>query len=308
MTDTEAAPNKKGFNRKRIFFSALISTIILLCTLFSIICSAVYQYLTENDTALVSLRSNSTVVLFDQEPSKTLQSLTVTEDTNHPGDFDHEIIVYQVDLSCGDIEVQEETYQQTGTDFSLINGTTSYALAGSSMTYNICGSTNSSYQSERLELVLLYGLEALQAPSTDYDKFYYFSYGTDGNWTCKEVTYNIENKGYYTPVFLTAPQEATFTYSMTYRQRFLNEPLPLSLSDYILSNDKDRLALNGLSVGQHCFIATILENPTGTSPHVHVHLSYEYNQHYIAYILFGADASLHLLVFILCILFCVFCW
>ena len=225
--------------------------------------------------ALVSLRSNSTVILADPKPPITLLSLTMTETTDYPGDYDHEIIIYQMDSDCSDFEI-EETHKLAGTDLSLINGTTTYALVGSSMTYNICGSTNLTHQSERLELVLLDRLEALQSPSESYIKFYFFPYGTDGEWICKNVTYNFQKHGYYTPIFLIVPQEATFTYSMTYQRRFLKDSSISPLFTYNLSHNKDTFTVNGLSNGQPCFIATILENPIDTSPYVHVNISYTF--------------------------------
>ena len=274
VTEPESIPNKKEFRR---YYTVLWIFIIILvaCTLISfviMVCGVAVPSVTKNDTALLSLRSNSTVILFNQEPSIDFQSLTITEDTSYPGDFDHEILIYEADSDCSDIQAQEEVQELSGTNFSPINGTTSYMLAGSSMTYNICGSTNSSYQSERLELALLYGLEALRSPSRDYDKFYFFPYGADGNWTCKQVTYNMEKNGYYTPVFLTVPQEATYVYSVTYQRRFLNVSSFSSSLFYKLNNDKDSFTFDS----QHCFVGKILENPTDTSPYAHIYLVHMY--------------------------------
>lgn len=250
--------------------------------------------------------SNSTVILHDHKPSTTLQSLTVTEDTGYPGDFDHKIFIYWVDLQCSEIQVQEETYNLTGTDFSLINETTTYALAGSSMTYNICGSSNSSYQSERLELTLLNSLEALRSPSRDYHKFYHFTHGTDGNWICNQVTYNMGKNGYYTPLFLTVPQEATYTYSVTYQRKFLNESISSSFS-YMLKNDKDTVTLNLLSSGQHCFVATILENPTSTNPYVHINLAYKYYSTSNGVVIWGFSTLLFCILSIILLISLKFC-
>ena len=223
----------------------------------------------------------------------------MSKDTGYPGDFDHEIIVYQVDSQCSEIQAQEETYTLSGIDFSLINGTTTYALAGSSMTYNICGSSNSSYQSERLELALLNSLKALQSPSRDYHKFYYFTHGTDGNWTCKQVKYNMDKHGYYTPAFLTVPQEAVYTYSVTYQRKFFNASISSSYS-YILNNGKDRVMLFVPSDGQHCFVATVLENPTITNPYIHIHLAYYYSTpNYVVWITIGWSILLPIIFIIL---------
>ena len=224
--------------------------------------------LVAEDNRLIHLHSNSMVILYDNDNPGFLR---VTEDTGHPGDFDHEIILYRVNSECSDLQIREETYDVRGTDLSLINGTTTYALAGSSMTYNICGSANSTYQTERLELVLLYGLEALQSPSRDHDKFYYFHHGTDGEWTCKKVTYNIEDDGYYTPIFLTAPQEANFIFTTTFRYQFIKS---LSLPFYKLKMDKDYVQF---FLTQHqCVVASIHENPKILSPYVHVQIFYKY--------------------------------
>ena len=267
--DPKLISKKKSKNPRMMYPRFFI--LFYIPTIISFYCTIHTLGAKDEGTALIPLHSNSTVILLRQKPSTVLQAVTVIEDTSYPGDFDHEIIIYLTDSDCSEIQILEETQELRGTNLSLINETTTYALTGSSMTYNICGSSNTSYQSERLELVILYGLEARYSPSKDYHKFYYFPHGTDGDWKCTQVTYNIDKDGYYTSVFLTAPQEANYVHFLSYRQRFLNNSSP----DYHkLKHDKDRFTVEALSGSQHCCIATVLDNPTVTSPYVHVNISY----------------------------------
>jgi hypothetical protein len=235
-----------------------------------------FIFYTAEDSRLILLRSNSTIILYDSDQNHDHDfsgGLRVTEDTGHPGDFDHEIRLYIVDSECSGLEVTEEIQEIRGTDFSLINGTTTYALAGSSMTYNICGSANSTYQLERLELVLLDELEDLRSPFRDsYHKFYYFPHGTHGNWECNQVIYSINKDGYYTPVFLTAPREANFVFTVSFQFRFI---ATLSLvPNYNLTADKQFVQFP--LTQHHCVVASICEDPNIQSPYVHVQISYKY--------------------------------
>ena len=250
------------------------------------------------DNRLILLHSNSMVILYDNDHDSS-GVLRVTEDTGHPGDFDHKIILYRIDSECSDLSVKEEAHKLAGTNFSLINGTTIYTLAGSSMTYNICGSTNSTYQSERLELVFLDELEDLQSPLTGYHKFYYFPHGTHGNWECNQVTYNINKDGYYTPIFLTEPREVTFAFTVTFQLRLIPA---LSLPHYMLTANKEFVEI---SLTQHqCVVAFIHENPNIPSPYVHVQISYKYYMYYREHPL---PLSLLLLSFIVFSMSCCSC-
>lgn len=232
------------------------------------------RHITREERKTTLYQSNTTLFLFDGD-DYALHSLTVTQDSDHPGNFDHNIILYQHKSKCSNLPILNTSNTVAGSDFSTISEIPIYALAGSSMTFNICGSTNSTYPIERLELVLNYGLEALQSLSQDYHNFSYFLPGTGGEWTCKKVTFHLNKDGYYTTRFLTKPTSAIFNYSVTFFHQQIDVEV---LQEYLVHTDtlfmdRDHKVY---TENNYCHIAVIQGKPGVTKTYVHIQLTYKY--------------------------------
>ena len=151
----------------------------------------------------------NTSVILAEANHLFMSSLSMTEDTNHIGDFYRDIEVHQLDSKCDSLPTREEINTTTnGTDLSSINGTTFYALAGSSMTFSVCGTTSYTISElERLELILR--KESLPIAIG------FFHVGTNGEWLCKEKTFILDEPGYYTIIFLPPTYQASFMFNAT---------------------------------------------------------------------------------------------
>ena len=217
---------------------------------------------------------NSTVIIANSS------SLQVIQDARHHGDYEHEIEIYQVNWECEKLPADYRVHTITGNDnFSSINGTTIYALTGSYITLRVCGSTNSTNLLPRFEVAVVEGLEALQSPNTmlkDVFNFNFFYPGVNGEWRCKNVTFNIETFGYYTLVFLPQPEEARFNFSATFNHRFLNVSLLPVVRHYTLFEDQDgwHLPRTRWFNKKLCFVAVIKNNPNAPQKSVHIRRIY----------------------------------
>ena len=222
---------------------------------------------------LVTLRGqeNTTAILTDVNHFQTA-SLTVTEDTRYVGDFQHPVDVYQLASPCNSIPSLTETYAITdGTNFYAINGTKFYALSGSTVSFNICGSTNATAPDiERLEVVVQ---KDSQPVIID---FLYL--GTNDEWQCKDSVLSLEEPGYYTINFLLPTHEARFRFNTTYNVRKIDtEQLQeRATSSYTLYTDQDRREFP-LKFGaiHSCFVGAIGDNPSSPKTNVHIQLNFK---------------------------------
>ena len=229
--------------------------------------------LQNNQSTLALYQANSTVII-----GNSSISLQVVQESNYPGDFEHEIEVYEVTLECNKLPVMEKDYVEDSLD--SINGSTIYALAGSFITLKVCGSTNLTRIPGRLEVLLVEGLESLASTATILEDFYNFSFfypGIGGDWLCKEETLKIEEYGYYTLVFLPQPAVAIFNCTAKYHLRILDVGLlPIRANQTLLKNlDEWRLtAVPRPPFTRTCIIASIKDNPDYPSLNTHIRVSY----------------------------------
>lgn len=238
--------------------------------------------LSYDSSGLTLHQSNSTVIIANSS------SLTVIQDARHPKDFEHQIDVYQVDHDCSKLPAGHRQHTTTGyNDFSSINGTTVYALAGSFITLEVCGSTNSTYIPGRLEVALVESLEALHSSDKLLENIFdlnFFFPGVQGEWRCKEVTFSIDHFGYYTLFILPQPKECLFNFTATYNYRFIDLTL-LSVKrkhTYTLFEDQDQLELPGRRWFNKnlCVLAHIKHNPNSPSNNVHIRHIYLSDYHF----------------------------
>ena len=197
------------------------------------------------------------------------ESLSVTEDTEHQHDFYHDIEVYQVESKCSDL-VNRTVYTINGSDSSF-QTQTFYALAGSTIALHVCGSTNSKTLSERLDIVLQNHLGGPN--SNDPVNFLYLGPGQK----CKDITFSLPTRAYYTIMFLPPSSPTTFEFELTYDLRVI-DPIFIAehaMANYTLHADLDRCKFS-LSAGirYSCFVAVIRENPNTSIGDVHIHVSY----------------------------------
>jgi hypothetical protein len=221
-----------------------------------------------NQTDTLKCYENSSVVLAEVD-HLFISSLSVTEDTKHIGDFYRDIEVYQLDSTCDNLPTHKAISNFNGDDFSSINSTTLYALAGSSITLNICGTTNyTATELERLEVVLY---KDSQIMAVDF-----FHLGSDDDWQCKESTLLLDQRGYYTITFLPPTHEANFTYNATFT---VSEIDSKQLHGRALTNQtlhvhqdtfKARLAFGAT---HSCFVAAIKDSPRTLIQTVHIQLT-----------------------------------
>ena len=245
---------------------------VIVTIAFSIVLVAISsRYVTREEDKISLHYSNTTLILFNGR-DYALQSLNVTQDSNHPGNFDHDITIYKHETDCKDLPIQNKTRTVKKNKLTPI-----YALAGSNIMFTICGSTNLSRAVERLELALIYGLESLQYPPLlrDYLNFSYVVPGSNGLWNCKNVTFPLMMDGYYTTTFLTEPRSAEFNYSLTYFHRYFDIRHFVPVKNYTLQADTDYKIFPEKPY-KYCYVATIHGSPGVTTQYVHIRLTYKY--------------------------------
>ena len=215
---------------------------------------------------------NSSVILAELDHFYT-NSLTVTEDTEHLNDFRHDIEVYHTGCKCSDL-VNMTTYTLNGSDLTPKQPV--YALAGSSISVHICGSTNATTESERLEIVLKNHLEEASLPNEVPFRVNFFYPGLGGKQMCKDMIFHLPANGYYTITFTSSPID--FNYELTYKIRAIDYHLLAehSLANYTLRADQEscKFSLDSGIKKQSCFVAVIRENPNTTKGDVHIQLNY----------------------------------
>lgn len=236
---------------------------------------AVKQY-RSNQPTTERYHENSSVILAERDHFYT-RSLTVTEDTEHLNDFHHDIEVYHAECKCSDL-VNTTTYTLNGSDLAPIP--TVYALAGSSISVHICGSTNATTESERLEIVLKNHLEEANLPNEVPFRVNFFLPGLDGKQMCKDMIFHLPVNGYYTTIFILNPSSPIhFDYELTYKIRVIDFYLLAehSIAKYTLQADQEswKFSLSSGINKQSCFVAIIRENPNTTKGDVHIQLKYD---------------------------------
>ena len=217
--------------------------------------------------------SNTTLILFNGR-SYALKSLSVIQDSNHPGNFNHNITVYKHETACRDLPHAVNIIQRNQRG----NMGPTYALAGSNVTFKICGYTNQSKPTERLELALQESLPWYHDYSTlrhDYLKFIYVIPGSNGEWKCKKVTFSLTRDGYYTTIFLMEPKSAVFNYSLRYFYRYFDISNVGQAESHSLYEDTESVTFVD-NPHKYCYVATIHGRPGATAQFVHIGITYEY--------------------------------
>ena len=238
------------------------------------------HYITREEDETTLHHSDTTLILFNGR-NYALKSLTITQDSNHPGNFDHDITIYQHEAQCDTLPSHNEKRTIKKSNIHPANKLSPiYMLADSNITFIICGSTNQSRPTERLELALVHGLDSLQyySPSLHNYMYLHFSYiipGSNGEWDCKNIIFPIKKDGYYTTIFLTEPKSASFNYSLTYFRYYFDISHFESVENHTLHKDKDN-ATYGDNPHKYCYAATIHKRPGLTTRYVHIRITYEY--------------------------------
>ena len=233
---------------------------------------------------------NTTVILGEVHHLFT-SSMNVTEDTKHIGDFYRDVEVLQLDLRCKHLPTRTETTSITdGKDLSSINGTTLYVLAGSTVKFSVCGTTNhTGSELERLELVLRREREIIAID--------FFHVGTNNERQCKDSVLSLEEPGYYTINFLLPTHKARFCFNATYNVHEIDtkQLQRRMMNNHTLHTDQDTFTFPlQLRMTYSCFVATIKDSPRTLSQTVH--LQVEFSNQRIFFILIGL---VPLLIFIL---------
>ena len=263
----------------RVYISVLVIVPLLLlaCVLGAFFS---YQYYEWTTPTTLRCQENTSMVLAEVDHLFTY-SVTVIEDTKHIGDFYREIEIYCLNSACDNLPTRDKV--ATMTTFPSINGSTIYALPGSSINLNICGRTNHTFgELERLELVLL--KETLQATAVDAIDF--FHVGTDDDVECKESTFYLDEPGYYTITFLAPTHPAEFMINATYRiheidSEQLNE---IAKARHTFYMDQDSHVFHLSGIAHSCLVAVIGDNPSTLKQNVHIQLKFS-NQEKIVIIL-----------------------
>ena len=235
-------------------------------------------------------RENSSVILAELDPFYT-KSLSVIEDTEHLNDFRHDIEVYQAGCKCSDL-MTLTMYTLNGSDHDLTPVPPVYALAKSSISIHICGSTNATTNSERLEIVLKKNLE--EGNDNPY-KVNFFHPGLDGEMRCKDIVFHLPAKDYYTVIIMNPSSQIQFHYELTYKIQKIDS---YRLAEYALANhtlqaDQESYKFSlKIAIGKkNCFVAVIKENPNTTIGDVHIQLKYGHQRGgFIAGIVFATIA------------------
>lgn len=219
-------------------------------------------------------RENSSVVLTELDHFFT-KSLTVTEDTEHLNDFRHDVDVYQAQCKCSDLETLT-TYTLNGSDLTPIPPPV-YALANSSISVHICGSTNATTRSERLEMVLKNHLD--EAVNDVPYRVNFFYPGLDGKPRCKDIIFHLPTNAYYTIIIMNPfISPIQFHYELTYKIRRIDSHLLAehSVANYTLQADQENctFSLSGGINRKSCFVAVVRENPNTAIGDVHIQVKY----------------------------------
>jgi hypothetical protein len=175
---------------------------------------AVEQYRSYQPTT-ERYRENSSVILAELGHFYT-KSLTVIEDTEHLNDFRHDIEVYHAECKCRDL-VTLTTYTLNGSDHDLTPMPPVYALADSSISIHICGSTNATTESERLEIVLKKHLEEETLLNDLPYEVNFFHPGLNGKPKCKDITFHLPANDYYTVIIMNPSSQIQFNYELMYK-------------------------------------------------------------------------------------------
>ena len=261
----------------------LLLFVVVCCTIFLIVLVlaaavvaalligfAVKQY-RSNQPTTERYHENSSVILAEPGPFYT-KSLTVIEDTEHLNDFRHNIEVYHAGCKCSDLTTLT-TYTLNGSDHDLTPVPPVYALAKSSISIHICGSTNATTNSERLEIVLKKNLE--EGNDNPY-KVNFFHPGLDGEMRCKDIVFHLPAKDYYTVIIMNPSSQIQFHYELMYKIQKIDSYLLAehALANYTLQADQESCKFS-LKIGKKsCFVAVIKENPNTTIGDVHIQLKY----------------------------------
>ena len=217
----------------------------------------------------VRCEENTSVVLAEVHHF-IIDSMVVTEDTKHIGDFYRDVDIYHLNLPCNSLPTREVNVT-TVTNLSSSNGTTFYALAGSSIHLSICGKTNHTFgELERLEVVLY--KEILQATAVDAIDF--FHVGRNDEWKCKESKLYLSEPGYYTITFLLPTHPAEFALNATYSiYEIDSEQLyERAKTNYTLYMDQENHTFP--VEARSCFVAVVRDNPSTLKENVHIKLKF----------------------------------
>lgn len=260
---------------------------------------------TNKQESTTSLYHENTTVILAEVYNLFISSLSVTEDTKHIGDFYRDIEIYQVDSSCTDLPtcIRQTSNIINESDISAMNGTTFYALAGSSVVYNICGITNhTTTELERLELLL--HKQSLSEPiAVDF-----FHVGTNGKWQCTMKTLDLDEPAYYTITFLPPTHEANFMFNSSYLLCEIDTTKVFGKSrfNHTLRVDQDTFEfVLELRPTYSCFVATIKDNPMTLKQTVHIQL--RFSDRVDLYIIGGVLTTAFLIVTLTLAVACVIC-
>lgn len=222
-----------------------------------------------NQNVLLKCFDNTSVILTEVNHFVTA-SVMVREDTEHTGDFYHNIEVYQLSSGCSDVPGTKHSYTKSGTNLNIIE-TTFYALPGFSIAFNICGRTNSTIEPERLEMILS------QLPHSKTIGFYFLHPGTNNTWECKKGKFTLTAPDYYSLFFLPPTHPTRFEFNVTYMVHEIDPDMlgKHSVANHTLHKDNDNETIP-LTFGAiySCFVATITHNPDTDKDVVHVQLSF----------------------------------
>ena len=236
---------------------------------------AVKQY-RSNQPTTERYHENSSIILAKPGPFYT-KSLTVIEDTEHLNDFRHNIEVYHAGCKCSDL-MTLTTYTLNRSDHDLTPVPPVYALATSSISIHICGSTNATTNSERLEIVLKKNLEEENFRNDAPYKVNFFHPGLDGKMKCKDIVFHLPANDYYTVIIMNPSSQIQFHYELTYKIQKIDSYLLAkhALANHTLQADQESCKFS-LKIGKKsCFVAVIKENPNTTIGDVHIQLKYDY--------------------------------
>lgn len=260
------------YNSTGVILVCLLIAHIFLSSVLSMI-GLIFVFLPTYVDNVTLYWSNTTAVV-----ANSTTALQVVQDASYPGDFKHRIELYKMYTTCSDLPTFTETEIQTGNDFSSINFTTAYATAGSSITFNICGFMNSTtaHPLERLELMIVKGLEDLEYTEAILRNFYkclYFLPGI-GEWSCKEVTVYTDDHDYYTVIFLPLPKIAVFKYSVTYAVKSIDLVRAPIDETYTLYKDQEKWEFPGTKLFdfsfKSCVVAKIVDSADTPVRKIHI--------------------------------------
>ena len=260
-----------------------------------------------NSSNLSLYHDNATVILAELNHFFT-GSIKVTQDSAYPGDTDHKIDVHIISSKCSDLPTLELISTHTGSDLSIINKTTLYLLAGSSITYSVCELTSHMNKTGRLEVVILDNLKSTESPENirnSFHKFAYFSVHKTDEPSCDVVNHSFEANGYYTVIFLSPPYTAHFEYNVTYHIKVIDFTQLSVIANHTLYTDKDSYKFPlDFGVGSSCSIATI---KTASTHYIHIQLKMKEHYDFWVKIVLGVVCGLILVISITAILVSICC-